>query len=502
MIQTISDIKKNVVESCDVCVVGSGAGGSVMAKELVEAGFDVVLLEEGGYYRTEDFNVTDTITSLERLYRDGGTTAMLGKPNVLYVEGRCVGGSTTINGGMCWRTPEKILKRWQWENGLADLNPKNMEFYFKRVEEMLHVSPVHPISRNEDAELLKKGADILGYRVKPNIRNHHTCVGANQCITGCPTGGKKTPLLTYIPAFLNKGGRLYANAKVKKVRLRNGHAAGVEGTIGRHKIRVHSKITVVCGGAIQTPALLMRSGVSDPSKLLGRNLFIHPNVKVMGVFDQPVMAWKGVNQAYQVTEFMDEGILMGVNFVPPGIFSLAVPFHGKGSLEKIRDMYNYSVVGAALIEDTSRGRVINLPFGQTIATYHLNEMDFKLALRAIALLAEIYFAAGAKRVYLPLQKLHEIHSIDDIRKVYEYPVKLTDLELMTVHVMGTAQMGTDTTRSVVDAHGEMHDVPGLFVADASVFPTSIGVNPQITIMALATRTAFYLAENKHLKGNR
>ena len=215
MIFTYSHLTGHVDETCDVCVVGSGAGGSVVAKELAEAGLSVILLEEGGYHSTEDFRNINSLEGMLKLYRNAGTTAMLGKPGILYVEGRCVGGSTTVNGGTCWRTPEKILKRWQWERGLDDLTPKKMDFYFKRVEETLSIQSILPEAHNKDSELLKKGAERLGYRVRANQRNHEACVGTNLCVTGCPTGGKKTPLLTYIPSFIKAGGRLYTNCRYR-----------------------------------------------------------------------------------------------------------------------------------------------------------------------------------------------------------------------------------------------------------------------------------------------
>ncbi len=502
MIFTHKDISKNIDETCDVCVVGSGAGGAVVAKELAEQGLSVIVLEEGGYYQTEDFRHNNTIDSLIKLYRDGGSTVILGKPSVLLAEGRGVGGSTTINGGMCWRTPEKILKRWQWEKGLSELTPKKMDFFFKRVEEMIGMSPVLPEARNQDAEILKRGAEKLNYKVHANMRSAKACVGTNQCIMGCPTGAKQSTLLSYIPAFIKAGGRLYANCRIRKIKMRGGRATGIKGVIVdpqtkkiKFKVRIRSNVTVICGGAIQTPSLLLKSKIPDSSKQIGHNLMVHPNTKVVGVFGEPVYGWKGVNQAYQVTEFFDEGILMGVNFVPPGILSLALPFYGEGYLEKLKDIVNHCVVGAALIEDTSTGRVFNAPFDQAVATYKLNQDDFRKALRAVALMAEVYFAAGAKTVYLPFSSLHEIHTIDEIRKIYEYPLRPIDLELMSVHIMGTCQMGNDSHRSVVNAYGEAHHVKGLYVADASVFPTAIGVNPQISIMALATRTAFHIAEH-------
>ena len=502
MILTYDKIVKNIDETCDVCVIGSGAGGAPMAKELQEAGLSVILLEEGSYYQTKDFRNSDTIESLIKLYREGGSTFTIGKPNISYAEGRTVGGSTTINGGICWRTPDKILKRWQWENGLADLTPKRMDYFFSRVEEIISAKPVLSESMNKDSETLKKGAIKLGYEVRANIRSHQACVGTNQCLTGCPTGAKQSTLVSYIPLFLKKGGRLIANCRVRKIKKSGHYVTGVKGVIidpttGKTKahVRIRSKVVVASCGAIQTPALLLRSGIHDKKRLTGGNLFMHPNTKVIGVFDDPIYGWKGVNQAYQITEFMGEGIIMAVNFIPLPIMALAFPHYGKNYLSTVKEIYNHCIFGAALSEDASRGRVHNLPFDQTLATYQLNQQDFHLALRSIALLSEVYFAAGAKRVYLPLRGLQELHTIDDLRKIYEYRFSPVDLELMTVHMMGTCQMGHDASRSVVNQYGEHHELRGLFVADASVFPTSIGVNPSETIMALSTRSAFHIAEN-------
>lgn len=501
-IHTYEDVKRHLSLSCDVCVVGSGAGGAPMAKELAEAGLNVILVEEGAYHEIEEFRDTNFLNGLHRLYRNAGATMIIGKPGVLFSEGRCVGGSTTINGGMCWRTPNKILKRWQWENGLIDVTPDRMEFYFDRVEKMIHTSPILPEAQSRHSDLLKAGADRLGYRVQANLRSNHGCVGTNMCSTGCPTGGKQPTLVNYIPAFLAAGGQLYTQCRVKKVLHRGGRATGISGVIldpntrkKKASIKINSKMTVVCGGAVQTPALLLRSHLSGRSKLLGKNLFVHPNTKVVGVFDDPVYGWKGVSQAYQVTEFMDEGILFGVNFVPPAIMPMVLPYYGEVFHRRLKEVFNHCVVGAALIEDTSRGRVYSTPFDEPFCTYDMNARDFETAKRATALLTEIYFAAGAKRVYLPFHQLPQVNTVDDIKRIYEYPLRTQDLELMTVHVMGTCQMGTDHTNSVVDSFGEVHGTKGLFVADASIFPTSIGVNPQESIMAFSTRTAFYIIEN-------
>jgi len=502
MIYQFQDVKKSLDLACDAVVIGSGAGGAVVAKELAEVGLKVVLLEEGGYYRTEDFLVNDTVESTARLFRDGGACAILGKPNIMFAEGRCVGGSTTINGGICWRTPEKIMKRWQWERGLADFTPYQMDSFFSRVEQIIQAKPMIPEARNRDGELLKSGAEKLGYSVRANIRSQDDCVGANQCISGCPTGAKQATLINYIPMFIKAGGELFANCRVTKVVTKHGQATGVEGYFvdpltkaHTHKIKVHSNIVVVCGGAVQTPALLMRSRIHDEGRLLGKNLIVHPNAKVLAVFNEEVRPWSGVNQGFQITEFFDEGLLMAVQFVPPGIISLGLPLGGLRLFKKKKQEFHHLVMGGVLVEDTGSGRIRLGPFDSVFPTYNLNERDFHQVIRGVALLSEVFFAAGARKCYLPFANMTELRSVDDIPKIYQLPMRPSDLELMTVHIMGTAQMGSDPRRSVVNSHGEFHNLKGLFVADASVFPTSIGVNPQVTIMALATRTAAYIAEN-------
>lgn len=502
MIYRYSDITKSLNLTADVCVVGSGAGGAAVAKELAETGLSVIVLEEGSHVRLEDFRTDDTIGSTARLYRDGGGTIIYGKPNIMLAEGRCVGGSTVINGGMCWRTPDKILKKWQWEQGLDDMTPQKMERFFGKVEGIISANTMIPEAHNRDSELLRDGAKKLGYRYHANVRSQDRCVGSNMCMSGCPTGAKKSTLNTYLPLMQKSGGVVYSDCLVQKVLTRGNRAIGVDGVfinpVTRRKgfkIKVRSKVTIVCGGAIQSPALLMRSGIKDAGKNLGKNLLVHPNVKVLAVFDEEVRGWNGVIQGFQITEFFDEGILMAVNFTPPGIVAIALPLMGDEIMRILKSEYHHMVLGGALIEDTGTGRVICGPFGQAFPVYNINDHDFHQAIRGTALLAEVFFAAGAKKCYLPFSGFSEIRSIDDIPRIYEHKIRPTDMEMLTVHVMGTCRMGIDPKRSVVGPFGEFHNVQGLYVADASVFPTSIGVNPQETIMALATRTAEHIAEN-------
>lgn len=485
----------------EVVVVGTGAGGGPFAAELAEAGVDVVLLEEGGYYKTEDFT-SDAAEMVKKLYRNAGAMMAMGKPNIFFAEGRCVGGSTVINAGISWRTPERILKRWGWEHGIDGVTAEEMLPLFEKVEQRINVARQDELSYGVDAWLLKEGAERLDYRTMPVRRNQKLCVGTNNCIFGCPTGAKKSVLTTYIPRALEAGARLYSDCHVYRVNHDGKRATGVRAKLlsatGKKtsELEVRAKHIVLACGATQTPLLLLKSKVPDPHKQIGKNLMLHPNAKVIGVFDDEVLGWKGAVQGIQVTEFMEEGILMATTFVPPSIVAMSMPYWG-AEASAMMEHFNHMVSSGVLVEDTdSRGQVKAGVGGDAHLSYQLGKHDFRNLQRGVAYLCEIYFAAGAKKALLPYHNLKEISSPDEIGRIFDPKLQATDMEVLTVHAMSTARMGLDPHFSATDSWGHIHSLTNLSVADASLFPSPIGVNPQITIMALATRNAQkWLADN-------
>lgn len=495
---TRHDITGDTVLDCDVVIVGSGAGGAPIAAELAEAGFDVLVLEEGSYYQTRDFTA-DTSAMVRQLYRDGGATIAIGNPPIMFQEGRAVGGSTVINGGMSWRTPDDILGRWRKEAGL-DLTPASLEPYFARVEKRIHVAKNDPEAIGNENLLLKKGAETLGWKYVDNLRNQVHCIGSNRCAFGCPTGAKQSALVTYIPRALHYGARVYADVRVDRITFHGKRATGVLARVRHpdgtrtHRVVVRAKLVVASCGAIHTPALLARSGIRSRSGQLGKNLGLHPNLKLISIFDEDVTSWKGVHQAFQVREFADQGLgcFAAIN-LPPSITAMTLPQRGR-ALGELMGRYNQMVVSGLLLEDTTSGqvRVIN---GRPQAFYQLAERDFANMQRGLVLLAELMFAAGAKRVLLPFHHASELHSPDDARRFFAQPIPKASWELFTVHMMGTARMGTDRLSSVTDTFGFVHDTDRLLVSDASVFPTPCRVNPMETIMTLATRSAGYVIDN-------
>ncbi|HEX9376785.1 MAG TPA: GMC family oxidoreductase [Actinomycetota bacterium] len=484
--------RRPVEMDCDVVVVGSGAGGAVVAAELAEAGLDVVVLEEGGHHVTEEFT-TDSSAMVRMMYRDGGAAFARGTPPVQFAEGRCVGGSTVVNGAMSWRTPERVLERWVRDEGVEGASPQEMDRFFARVERFLSVAPQDPGSIGRDNELLREGAERMGWRVAGNRRAQVHCAGCNVCTYGCPTGAKQSALVSYLPRAAHFGARIHADARVERVLFDRGRAAGVSGRVveregGRGSpFTVRARATFVCAGAIQTPILLTRSGVRSASGRLGRNLSLHPNARVVAFFDEDVLGFQGAHQAYQVREFEDQGLIMAAVNLPPGLLAASLPQYGRAMGETMED-YDRIVTAGVLVEDTSTGRVRPRGGGAAV-TYALNDADAAIIVRGVALLSEALFAAGARRVLLPFEGVPDLVRPDDARALQERRIPKASMELFTVHMMGTAAMGGDPARHVCDPHGRVFGAEGLLVSDASLFPTPVGVNPMETIMALATRNA-------------
>ncbi len=478
--------------TCDAVVVGSGAGGAVVAAELAEAGLDVIVLEEGGHHTTEEFTA-DSTAMTRLLYRDGAANFARGRPPVQFAEGRCVGGSTTVNGAMSWRTPERVLDRWAREDGLEPVSDR----YFDRVERCISASPQDPGSIGRDNELLREGAERLGWRVVRNQRAQIHCAGCNTCTYGCPTGAKRSALVTYVPRAVGFGARVHADCRVDTVVFEGRRAVGVDGRLtvpGGLRFRVRAGATFVCAGGIQTPALLLRSGLRSESGRLGRNLSMHPNAKVIAFFDEEVKGFHGAHQGYQVREFEGEGLVLAAVNLPPGLLAATLPQYGREMQQTMLE-YDHVVTAGVLVEDSTTGRV-RARAGRAVATYSIDDRDAAAIRRGVALLCEAMFAAGARRVMVPFEGAPDLTGPDDLRKLGDRPVPKASMELFTVHMMGTAAMGTDTARHVCDPAGRVYGADGLLVADASLFPSPVGVNPMETIMSLATRNAERFLESR------
>jgi choline dehydrogenase-like flavoprotein len=444
---------------------------------------EVVVVEEGGYHPTESFTA-DSMRALRTLYRDGGGGMAVGRPAVQFAEGRCVGGSTVVNGGMSWRTPAGVLERWSAEGVLA-LGERDMEPYFSRAEARHSVGLQDPETIGRDSELMRAGAVAQGWAVVPNRRGQLHCAGTNNCTNGCPTGAKRSMLVTSVPRALAWGARLYADCRVDRLTRTGGAVTGLTGHFaGGPKLTVRARTVVVAAGAIQTPALLARSGLRRQQ--LGRNLSLHPNTTVVAFFEEDVTGWHGVLTAQNL---------------PPPMLAGIVPAYGRELGELMAD-YNRIVTAGPLVEDTGTGRVRTIPGLGTQVFYRLTDADAARLVRGVELTAVALFAAGARRMLLPFDGAPAVRSVAELRSLLARPVPKASMQVYSIHLMGTARMSEDPRRGVTDSFGAVHGVPGLFIADASLFPGPLGINPMETVIALAMRNARRILEALPPDGDR
>jgi choline dehydrogenase-like flavoprotein len=485
-------------EDCDVAIIGSGAGGAVAATVLAEAGLDVLVLEAGPYMDRRTYP-DEPLEALVALYRDGGLTIAEGIPAIPTPVGRAVGGTTVINSGTCFRAPDAVLERWRSQHGVAWAG--ELDGDYAQAEEFLHVTPVDPERMGRNGQLLMEGAKALGVSHHPLRRNAGRCVECSSCPYGCRLDAKRAMHVSYLPRAVAAGARVRSGVEARRVVFERGRATGVEcvrgvarqgqGSPQPFAVRARQAV-IAAGGAFGTPELLVRSGVRSRSGELGRNLRIHPACWVGARFDEEVRGWEGVMQSYAVDEWKGDGLLLEATFTPLAFGGHWMPGIGEAHQERLAAYGHIASTGVHL-SDTSRGRVGIAGDGSLRITYRLNREDTVKLSFGIARAAELLYAAGAREVYpqiggLPVIPRGRINELD-VRAPHA-----RRLRLEAFHPLGTARMDADASRGVVGADGAVHGYESLYVADGSIFPSSIGVNPMMTIIAMATRVARGIAE--------
>ncbi len=487
------DVTRDETIETDVVVVGTGAGGAVVAYELAARGHAVVMIEEGRYFDRTDF-VGRASEARAKMFRDGGQTLSMGNVLVPIWTGVTVGGSTTINSGTCYRTPDRILARWRNELGLDALTVEAMAPHFARVERILGVAPTEPQHLGGGARAIESGLASLRWKSEPIPRNAPGCDGQGRCMFGCPTGAKRSTDTSYVPMALEKGAVLYAQTKAVRVLLADGVASGLEArTAAGARLTVRSKITVLAGGALMTPVFLRENGLANRSGMVGENLSIHPAAPVLALFDHPIEMQKNVPQSWAVEELAEHGVMIEESGNPPEVVAVALPLVGRGFVDAMARHERLSAFGI-MIEDTSRGRVVPGRGGRPSITYSMNGTDVQRMQRGTEALVELFLASGAREVFPALRQIDRITDRVGLERLRGERLDASDFALSAVHPLGTARMGIDARTSVVDMDHQTHDVRGLFVVDGSAVPTALGVNPQITIMAMATRAAACIHE--------
>ena len=486
-------------EDCDVAIVGSGAGGAAAAAILAEAGLDVMVLESGPYVDKTTYP-TDPLEGLPLLYRDGGMTIAMGKPAIPIPVGRTVGGTTVINSGTCFRAPAEVLDEWQRDVGIQWAG--ELDLLYASAEETLAVTPLDLETLGRNGQLCAEGAAALGASGGPISRNAGRCIQCSSCPLGCQIDAKRATHVSYLPRAVAAGARVRAGVQVQRVLTEDGRATGLAcraglPTTGPQELsrngrpptgrdwQVRAKAVISAGGAFGTPELLLRSGISHPA--LGRHLHVHPAAWIGARYEEEVRGWAGVMQSYYVDQWQPQGILLEATFTPLSFGAQWLPGVGAAFSDRVAHFGNIASIGVHL-HDRSEGRVGLTSNGSLRLSYRLLEEEARTIQFGIARAAEVHFAAGATEVYPNVGPV-SIISRGQLAEFESMRLKPSDLRLEAFHPMSSARMGTDPDTSVCDPRGAVRGVESLYVADGSLLPTSVGVNPMMTIIACAMHVA-------------
>ena len=488
-----SERRGDLVLGADAVVIGSGAGGATAARVLAEAGLDVVVLEEGPHITAAEHGAMRPTESLRHVWRDGGLPFAIGvgdTPLINVTMGRVVGGSSMITGGVCFRAPESVHDVWVKERRLEALSADRLAPHYDAIERWLEVAEVPVERRSIAVSRFGEGLAKLGAELHPLRRNTRDCQGEGRCNFGCPHQAKLSVDLSALPHALERGATIVADALVERIVFEGRRAVAVEGRVGRHRVVVHAGRVIVAAGAWHDPLILRRSGVR--AKDLGKHMTLHPSFRTMARFADPVRGWEGALQSAYSPSFMREGLTLVALFVPPGVVAGGMPGVGPEHTRRAHDLQNVAMFGC-LLHDEGGGRVHAGPGREPVVTYHMARDDRARLPGALKKMAELYFAAGALEVFTPVMGLGPL-TPESLRTLDAGRIRAGRYERSSQHPLGTCRMGVDARTSVVDPAGRVWDTDNVWVADGAIVPTSLGVNPQVTVMAMAHRVARGIAD--------
>ena len=485
---TLDDHPTEVEETCDVVVIGTGAGGGVAARELARAGLDVVVLEEGPFIRPEDVS-TDTGTAMTQVLAEAGLRTFLAPSAVASIQGRCVGGSTFPNSAILFRIPDDVLEEWRDEHGLVGLNNEALAASYERVERLARKAPAQAPQLGRKNELFAKGAAAMGIEAHPFDLGKEGCKGHGCCLPACRIGAKYSTDLSHIPDAVQAGARLYTNARCDRVQSGQGQAEGVVADFvdakgaKKGRIRVKARAVVLAGGVLGTPLILKRSRIGNSSGMVGRNLHGQPGAAIYAIFDEKVEPWKGHTQGYGA--FLDKHRKIEVLWSPLSLMAVRMPGFGHALKENLA-LFPYTAVWDVVVRGTSTGRILGGTGSDPIAWFPQNQVDTDRIASGLKLLGEMAFAAGATAVMPGAYGLPDrITDPKQLELLGPGMIHPNQLVMASTHIFGTCRMGEDPTKSVVNSLGESHDVKNLWICDGSVLPNGTRVNPHEPIMAVA-----------------
>jgi len=483
---------------CDVVIVGSGAGGGAAAWRLAEAGLKVVCLEEGGHYTETDFS-QDVGTAWRQLYADDGQRLMSGSLFIPVAGGKALGGSTVVNSGICFRVPRWRFDEWDRTYGL-DFPWEELLAKLLETEKTIGVARVNTAVWGGNNQFLEDARQTLGWSGGPMERNAPNCVGCGACNTGCPSGAKLSVAKTYIPLAQAHGARFVTHARAERALLDGSRATGLivsaldpssEESVGTFE--VDARAVVLAGGAIQTPGFLLHNGLGNHH--VGKHLHVHPGIGAICSTSRDIKGWRGMVQAFYVDEFLQsDRFILESYWATPEIYYQSFPF-GMDGTSAMRGFHRMAALGG-VIADTTEGKVQSLGKpGRVKVHYDLNSRDKDTMVRMQRKTVEVMLAGGGHDIHTAIYGVPPISTREEADR-FLVPENIRPKQLMAVyssHPHGSVRMSADPALGAVDCTGAVHGTQGLYVMDGSVLPDVLGVNPQVTIMAMSSLLADRLA---------
>jgi choline dehydrogenase-like flavoprotein len=498
--------------NCDVAIVGSGAGAGITADLLTLAGLSVVIIEEGPLRSSSDFRQLES-EAYPTLYQESASRKTKDKA-IGILQGRCVGGSTTVNWTSSFRTPSSTLEFWRERFQLPDLTDAAMAPWFQQAEQRLSIGP-WLLPPNANNQRLQLGAARLGIPAAAIRRNVRGCWNLGSCGMGCPTNAKQSMLVTTLPAALDRGATLLVQSRAERLDIDKGRVTGLwctpvalnGGATGARATHIQARHIVVAGGAINSPGLLLRSKAPDPHGRLGQRTFLHPVVVSMAVFDDRIEGWQGAPQTMYSDHFLDVAPIDGpIGYkleappLHPIIASTTLPGFGIEQAQSLHDFPNTQALLALLRDgfhpEAPGGSIALRGDGTPLLDYPLTPFVMEGARRALLSMAEIQFAAGARFV----TPGHELASRSATWAQARAAIQALRMDphvtrVLSAHVMGGCGMAGRPELGVVRPDGRHWQLENLSVHDGSLFPTSIGANPQLSVYGLANKLATQLARD-------
>ncbi len=501
-VRVFAQYERSFQERADVVVVGSGPCGAVAAFELARAGHDVILVEEGPPFTVRDFQLDGNL-SMTRTMRQGGLRVTRGT-TMPTMQAIALGGGSLVNSAICVRPPDSVFARWATNLELERTDRENLDPHFDAISEFLGIAPTPEEVQGRRNLVFRDGCDAMGVTSEPIERNVRGCRGSGECFTGCRSRAKQSMDVSYVPSALRAGARVLTSLQVQTIRRSGSRVTGITGQVvapfsgdRSHHFRIDAKAVVLAAGCVATPVLLKHSDdLANRSGQVGENLQFHPGVAIAGVYPDPVDPQFGATQGYQSLHYLDQGFKLETLWAPPPLLSMRFPGLGPELQARFSEIPHMAFFDAIISANHSLGRVkARWRSLNPILQWRIDPRDVAILRRALRVIAELHFAAGARKILPGVRGVPDIMTERDEARVLDSDlVRASGLVLGGNHVFCTTRMHGDPTRGVVDEDGRCHDFENLYIADTGIFPQCPSVNPMLTGMALARRQALVLAD--------